>query len=108
MARRGGCARKWRSKAFAAIDEVMTILRQLPLRSPSVRIAVEYDEFMLTTEIEYEGPPPLLQETSPSADEVAGPHGDIALAGFLVRQHADEVKVASSNGHTTVNLHFEQ
>jgi hypothetical protein len=48
-----------------------------------------------------------LPGTAPPADEVIGPLGGIALAGFLIRRHADEVKVTSRDGHAGVHLHFE-
>ena len=95
------------TKACYAIDEVITAVRQLPLRSPTVRIAAEFDEFKLEIEIDYEGPQLPLPETAPTAEEVMEPLGEIALAGFLIRQHADEVKVTSRDGHTCVHLHFE-
>ena len=35
------------TKACHAFDEVVTAVRQLPLRSPTVRIVAEFDEFKL-------------------------------------------------------------
>ncbi|MGB7591578.1 MAG: cation:proton antiporter [Terriglobia bacterium] len=95
------------TKACSAIDEVMIAIRQLPLQSPTARMAAEFDEFKLEFEIDYEGPPLPLPETAPSAEMIADPLGEIALAGFLIRQHADEVKVTSHEGHSHVHLHFE-
>jgi NCS2 family nucleobase:cation symporter-2 len=95
------------TKACHAIDEVVTALRQLPLPPPTVRIAAEFDEFKLEIDIDYEGQQLPLPETAPTADEVLGPMGDVALAGFLIRQHADSVKVTSRDGHADVHLHFE-
>jgi NCS2 family nucleobase:cation symporter-2 len=95
------------TKACYAIDEVIIAIRQLPLPPPTVRIAAEFDEFKLETEVDYEGPPIPLPETAPTADEVMEPLGEIALAGFLIRQHADKVKVTSRDGHSCVHLHFE-
>jgi anti-sigma regulatory factor (Ser/Thr protein kinase) len=77
------------------------------LRKVGSYIAAEFDEFKLVTEVDYEGPPIPLPETAPSADEIMEPLGELALAGFLIRQHADEVKVTSRDGHTCVHLHFE-
>jgi NCS2 family nucleobase:cation symporter-2 len=95
------------TKACYAIDEMITAVRQLPLRSPTVQIAAEFDEFKLEIDVDYEGPELPLPETAPTADEVMEPLGEIALAGFLMRQHADEVKVASRDGHSCVHLLFE-
>lgn len=96
------------TRASSAIDEVVATLRQLPLQSPTVQVVAEYDEFKLKIDIEYEGPAPLLQESAPSLDELTEPRGEVAMAGFLIRQHADKVKVSSRNGHTCVHLRFEQ
>jgi len=95
-------------RATSAIDEVINSIRQLPLLSPTVHIAAEYDEFKLTTDIDYVGPAPHFQESAPSANDVLEPHGDIALAGFLIHQQADEVKISSRDGHTSIHLLFEQ
>ena len=48
-----------------------------------------------------------MPEIAPTAEEPMEPQGELALAGFLIRYHADEVKVASRDGHTSVHLHFE-
>jgi Kef-type K+ transport system membrane component KefB len=95
------------TKACSAIDEVMSAIRQLPLQSPTARMAAEFDQFKLEFEIDYEGPPLPLPEIAPSAQMIAEPLGELALAGFLIRQHADEAKVTSHDGHSHVHLHFE-
>jgi Kef-type K+ transport system membrane component KefB len=95
------------TKACSAIDEVMSAMRELPLQSPTARMAAEFDQFKLEFEIDYEGPPLPLPETAPSAEMIAGPLGELALAGFLIRQHADAVKVTSHEGHSHIHLHFE-
>lgn len=95
------------NKACYAIDEVITAVRHLPLPPPKVCIAAEFDEFNLEIDMDYEGPLLPLPETAPSADEVMEPQGEIALAGFLIRQHSDEVKVTHHDGHSHVHLHFE-
>ena len=95
------------TKASSAIDEVMSAMQQLPLQSPTARMAAEFDQFKLEFDIDYEGPPLPLPETAPSAAMIAEPLGELALAGFLIRQHADEVKVTSYEGHSHVHLHFE-
>ena len=94
-------------KASSAIDEVMSALRQLPLQSPTARMAAEFDEFKLEFDIDYDGPPLPLPETAPSAETIADPLGGIALAGFMIRQHADEVKVTTYDGHSHVHMRFE-
>ena len=48
-----------------------------------------------------------MPESAPSAEMIADPLGELALAGFLIRQHADEAKVTSHDGHSHVHLHFE-
>jgi hypothetical protein len=95
------------TKASSAIDEVVNAIRQLPLPPPTVRIAAEFDEFKLESDIDYDGPPLPLPETAPSAEMIADPLGGIALAGFLIRQHADAAQVTSYDGHSHVHLHFE-
>lgn len=95
------------TKACSAIDEVITGIRRLTPELPSVRITAEFDEFKLEIEIDYEGPPPGLPLAAPSADEVMKPLGEVPLAGFLIGQYADAVKVTSRDGHTHIHLLFE-
>jgi Kef-type K+ transport system membrane component KefB len=94
-------------KGSYAIDEVMSAIQQLPLTSPAARIATEFDEFKLQFDIDYDGPPMPLPETAPSAAMIADPLGELNLAGFLIRQHADAAKVTSYDGHSHVQLVFE-
>jgi len=95
------------TKACSAIDEVMSAMQQLPLQSPAARMAAEFDQFKLEFDIDYDGPPLPLPETAPSAQMIAEPLGELALAGFLIRQHADAAQVTSFDGHSHVHLHFE-
>jgi hypothetical protein len=95
------------TKASSAIDEVLNAIGQLPLASQTVRIGAEFDAFKLESEIDYEGPPLPLPETAPSAEAIMEPLGELALAGFLIRQHSDDVKVTHHDGHSHVHLHFE-
>jgi hypothetical protein len=94
-------------KGSYAIDEVMSAIQQLPLTSPAARIATRFDQFMLEFEIDYDGPPIPLPETAPSAAMIADPLGELNLAGFLIRQHADEAIVTNYDGHSHVHLLFE-
>jgi Kef-type K+ transport system membrane component KefB len=95
------------TKASSAIDEVVNAIGQLPLVAPQIHIAAEFDAFKLESEIDYEGPALPLPETAPSAEALMGPLGELALAGFLIRQHTDDVKVTHHAGHSHVHLHFE-
>lgn len=94
-------------KASSAIDEVMSAIRELPLQSPTARMAAEFDQFKLEFEVDYDGPPLPLPEIAPTAQMIAEPLGELALAGFLIRQHADEANVTSHDGHSHIHLHFE-
>jgi len=93
--------------ATSALDEVITALRHVPLRSPTVQVAAEFDEFKLEIDVDYDGPPLDLPGAAPSAEEIAAEGGDVALARFLVRRYADEVKVMRREGQARVHLHFE-
>jgi len=94
-------------KGSYAIDEVMNAIQQLPLTSPAARIATEFDEFKLQLDIDYDGPPLPLPETAPSEAMLADPLGELNLAGFLIRQHADEAEVTSYEGRSHVHLLFQ-
>jgi NCS2 family nucleobase:cation symporter-2 len=95
------------NSAIHALDELMTALQGVPLRSPTVQVAAEFDEFNLEIDVDYEGPPINLPGVLPSNEEITAKRGEVALAGFMVRHRADDVKVIRLEGRSRVHMHFE-
>jgi len=67
-----------------------------------------FDEFKLEADLAYEGNPIQLPEAPPTAEELSnGERGIAMLSAYIIRQHADKVKVRSADGHSRIHLHFD-
>ncbi|MGA9802644.1 MAG: solute carrier family 23 protein [Terriglobales bacterium] len=95
------------SRATDAAYEVVNNLGLLPLRSEIITLRTSWDELRLDLEIEYAGPPLELADTVPALEEMGTQAGVAQLAGYLIRQYADRVKIREKNGLCRVQLHFE-
>jgi xanthine permease XanP len=94
------------SRATDAAYEVINNLVLLPLRSPTITLRSSWDELRLDLEIEYAGPAIELADTMPTMEEMGTQAGVAHLAGYLIRQYADQVKIRGKNGVCRVQLHF--
>jgi NCS2 family nucleobase:cation symporter-2 len=95
------------SRATDAVYEFVTNASSLQMRSPSVRVAAEFDEYRLDVEMSYEGLPVELADEPPTPDAIAGGKGIPALSGYIIRQYSDRVRVKQDGPTCTVYLHFE-
>lgn len=94
------------SRATDAAYEVINNVCLLPLRSPTITLRSSWDELQLDLEIEYAGPAIELADSMPTLDELGTQPGVAHLAGYLIRHHADQVKIREKNGLCRVQLHF--
>lgn len=102
-----GMRKEVEERAAEAIYETVVSLRGLQVTS-SVNVRVRFDEFKLEVDLAYEGDPIQLPEAPPTAEELSnGEQGFAMLSGYIIRQHADRVKVSSANSHSRVHLHFD-
>jgi xanthine permease XanP len=95
------------TRAEHAIYETTTIVALRSPHSGPMDITMEFDELSLDVEIEYEGSPFELATRPPAIDEIGSEESVIAMAGYLIRQYADRVRVKSSQNLCRVLLHFE-
>ena len=102
-----GMRREVVSRASDALYEVVTN-GALNLLSPEVKVRTEFDEFGLDADVEYEGEPIQLADEMPSLEDLASGSGISRLAGYMVRQYADRVKVKQRGSTCSLRLHFEQ
>jgi NCS2 family nucleobase:cation symporter-2 len=94
-------------RATDAAHEVISNLGALPLRSPFITLRSSWDELMLDLEVEYDGMEIELSDSMPTVEQMATDAGVAQLAGYLIRQYADRVRIRSKNGQSKVQLHFE-
>ena len=95
-------------RAVDALTEFMNSAQmRLQLTSPAVAVQVEFDEFKLEVNIDYDGRPVNLPEELPPLEALADEGGIALLSGYMIRQFADRVKVTCQGGHCRVHLYFE-
>ncbi len=95
------------TRATDAAYEVVNNLGLLPLRSEIITLNTSWDELRLDLNIEYSGPAIELANTMPALEEMGTEAGAAHLAGYLIRQYADRVKIREKNGVCRVSLHFD-
>lgn len=95
------------TRATDAAYEVVNNLGLLPLRSPIITLRTSWDELRLDLEIEYAGPAIELADSMPALEDMGTQAGSAHLAGYLIRQYADRVKIREKNGICRVQLHFD-
>jgi xanthine permease XanP len=95
------------TRATDAAYELVNNLGLLPLGSNRIVMITLWDELQLDVEFEYAGPPIELSETMPTLEEMGTQSGSVRLAGFLIRQYADRVRVREKNGVSRIRLHFD-
>ena len=95
------------TRATDAAYEVINNLELLPIRSDRITMRTSWDELRLDVELEYEGPPIEIADSMPTLEEMGTQAGSMRLAGFLIRQYSDRVRVREKNGLCQVTLHFD-
>jgi xanthine permease XanP len=96
------------SRATDAAYETVNNLRLLALNSEIITLRTVWDELRLDVEIEYAGPPIELANSMPALEEMGTQTGVSHLAGYIIRQFADRVRIREKNGICRVLLHFDQ
>jgi xanthine permease XanP len=95
------------TRATDAAYEVVNNLGPLPLRSDIITLRTTWDELRLDVEIEYAGPAIELAESMPAMEEIGTQASFTHLAGYLIRQYADRVRIREKDGLCRVQLHFD-
>jgi xanthine permease XanP len=102
-----GMRREVVTRATDAAYEVVNNLSMLELRDETVSLRTSFDELRLDLEIEYAGPTIELEDSMPALNEMGTQAGAAHLAGYLIRQYADRVRIREKNGISRVQLHFD-
>lgn len=95
------------TRATDSAYETFNNVAMLPLTSDIVTLRTTWDELRLDVELEYAGPAVELAETLPAVEEMGTPAGVAQMAGYIIRQYADKVRIREKNGIARVQLHFE-
>ena len=80
-------------RATDAAHEVVNNLGLLPLTSETITLRTTWDELRLDLDLEYAGPAIELADSMPALDELGTQVGAAHLAGYMIRQYADRVRI---------------
>lgn len=94
------------TRATDAAYETFNSIAPLSL-GKDISLRTTWDELRLDVELEYAGPAVELADMLPSIEQMGTPAGVAQVAGYLIRQYADRVRVREKNGITRVQLHFQ-
>ncbi len=72
-----------------------------------VQVSIEFDEFKLAADLEYEGVPIRLAESVPSFESLGTPEGVALLSTFMIRQFANRVRIKTHEGACRIELTFD-
>jgi xanthine permease XanP len=72
-----------------------------------VKIGIEFNEFKLVADLEYEGVPIQLAESVPSLESLGTSEGVKLLSTFMIRQFADRVRIKAHKGACRIELTFD-
>ncbi len=95
------------ARVVDALHEFLVALQLVGVTS-SVKARLRFDELKLTALLEYSGPALSLPKAAPSAEDlVSGRAGIAQLSTYMLRQHADRVRISEHKGGCRVYLEFE-
>jgi xanthine permease XanP len=72
-----------------------------------VKIGIEFNEFKLVADLEYEGVPIQLAESVPSLERLGTSEGVKLLSTFMIREFADRVRIKAHKGACRIELTFD-
>lgn len=95
-------------KVLTVMNEFMECTPDLDLKSPEVEMQVCFDEFNLDIAIEYQGKELIFSERKPSKERLMKQeNAAIELAGYLIKQDADNLSSKKERDKSILNIHFE-
>ncbi len=93
--------------AITAMNEFMEAAALRGLDGQKISMAVNFDEFSLDVRISHRGAPFEFPTERPDKTELrSDPQAVVRLAGYLVRQYADNVSVTQDGETCSIDLHF--
>ena len=103
-----GARRDVTSRVEFAVQQTMEMVFGSGVAAGSVRLAISYDEFVITVVMTYQGKLLEFPLHPPSHDEIIETEdGHQRLAGFLIRSYADRVGARQDNHQIELRLHFD-
>jgi xanthine permease XanP len=94
-------------RAIQAVNETVNSALAFNPGLERVKVSIEFDEFKLSADVEYEGIPIQLAESAPSAESLVTGQGIALLSTFMIRQFADRVRIRPHKGACRIELTFD-
>jgi hypothetical protein len=91
-------------RAIQAVNETVNSALAFNPGLERVQVTIEFDEFKLSADVEYEGVPIKLAESPPSPESLVTDEGIALLSTFMLRQFADRVRIKAHKGACRVEL----
>jgi NCS2 family nucleobase:cation symporter-2 len=94
-------------RAIQAVNETVNSALAFNPGLERVEVSIEFDEFKLGADVEYEGVPIQLAESVPSPESLVTDQGIALLSTFMIRQFADRVRIKAHKGACRIELTFD-
>jgi xanthine permease XanP len=91
-------------RAVQAVHETVNSALAINPGLERVGVSIEFDEFKLGADVEYEGVPIQLAESAPSPESLVTDEGIALLSTFMIRQFADRVRIKTHKGACRIEL----
>ena len=99
-----GMRREVVMRAVQAVHETVSSALAFNPGLERVKVSIEFDEFKLAADVEYEGVPIRLAESAPSPESLVTDEGIALLSSFMIRQFADRVRIKTHKGTCRIEL----
>jgi NCS2 family nucleobase:cation symporter-2 len=94
--------------AASAMNEVMESISGSELTEDTVKMKLNFDEFMLDVNITYRGKIIEIPQQAPSKMDIErDEYAFSRLSAYLIKQYSDKVKTSHKNGQSEIKLYFE-
>ena len=94
-------------RAIQAVNETVNSALAFNPGLERVEVGIEFDEFKLSADVEYEGVPIQLANSAPSPESLITDQGIALLSTFMIRQFADRVRIKTHKGACGIELGFD-
>jgi len=94
-------------RAIQAVNEAVNSALAFNPGLERANVSIEFDEFKLSADVEYEGVPIQLAESAPSPESLATDEGIAILSTFMIRQFADRVRIKARKSACHIELTFD-
>jgi xanthine permease XanP len=94
-------------RAVQAVNETVISALAFNPGLERVQVSIEFDEFKLDADVEYEGVPIQLAESAPSPETLFTDDGIALLSTFMIRQFVDRIRIKAHRGVCRVALTWD-